>query len=177
MKKTIYFFIAGLLIFTSCKDDDDEPAAETTTQKISIGGTEYSFEGAGVMDIEYDSDFDEIGKAFGLTNAQISSNKPDITDYNYSIAVQAFTEGTTFKYGTYNESDELNAGLLFTNGDNVYEMENGKLIISQGSTSGAYKIEIDGILENGDTIKGTYSGAFSTQNESFFDGLFELIFG
>ncbi len=168
MKNLFYFFFVSLFFFGCSKDEDVKSEAKS----ISVGGKDYAFKGAGVIDYGYDSYWEEYTKEFVLTNDAITSGK-EITDYSYALYFQANVAHTEFAYGTFydDENKDQYGGVMFIENGNPNFMTSGSFSLSKES-NGDLSITVDGILMDGKKLNGTYTAPFSTLSEEFVENLF-----
>lgn len=162
------FFLIG------CSKDDE--VGTTSGKSITIDGKNYSFEGAGVLDLGYDETWEEYSKFFLLTSTPITPGK-ELLDYSHSLILQANVRQDEFIYGTFYDDENKNqyGGIIFLENGKPGYMTSGTFTISKVN-NGDTKIDVDGILMDGKQIKGTFTSPFGPISDEFIDNLFEIIF-
>jgi hypothetical protein len=158
-----------LSLFIACNSDEEEEEVDRTpTDGLFYGDTELNITSS--FRIEYGSDGAFTNHDFFLTDGDFSDIEAgELSGTSFLVYAELFSEGTTFREGMYNYSTSRTAGEnYFTNvsysevvngepGDEI--LANGGTVIITG-TPEDYTIIFDVSLTNGETIRGTYSGAF-----------------
>jgi hypothetical protein len=158
MKAQFSFFLLIIWVIISCSKSDE--LTPDTTQKISIGNKDYTFEGAGVIDYGYDNWWKDYSKGFFLSNPIVTS-EDDISKVSHGIYFHAINKEKEFKLGNFvaDESENQYGTLFFIENGSSIPMIEGQFTIS-ANAGNTLKVDINGELADGREIKGTYINAF-----------------
>lgn len=162
MKKLFLLLTLSVSIFSCSKDE--EVSSEAIAQNFVIGSNDVGFKGAAFIDWGHDKDSDEYNMTFWLTSEKYDTNKDLASGYNNILEVDLYSDGNSFRYGTYTakQINESWGGVTFGENGKEFSLASGNVIIEKNSTDN-FTLTVDGVLDNGKAIKGTYKGAFTKE--------------
>lgn len=153
-------FLLCFLFLIGCSGDD-EPSFDLTKKSFKVQDTEIAFTGAGYFDSGFNGE--EYQTTFALTSDAFSAGSNLSDEFANRILVKAFSKGNQFQSGIYstNYDKDRNGDFYFYEGRTGSKLTTGTFTIEKRSTA-EYSIIVDGKLDNGKAIKGSYTGSFLT---------------
>lgn len=165
-----------LALMVSC-NNEEEPKPDLPEPEMDEIPTEGVFYGEDLLDPSnaFIFDYGVIGthynQEFFILDADVmevlSGNFDNLT---FAVSADLYASGASFRQGTYRFSEALdNEGINYFQSATYLEFAEGEIQNEYDANSGTitvngipenYTIEYDLVLENGETVRGTFSGAF-----------------